>query len=130
MVVSVFKMFNVEEKIEELRAFLGRHGFLSLEGKHIAIATPVYDEGMRNIYMFDNPLYITQKNDADLLESFFLNNANPSKISVITTHCDASHVKEIDYLILLHEFTVAEEDNLVEELRLGGSEDFKVYRLY
>ena len=127
---SVFETFIVEDKIEELKTLLGKGDFSDLNEKKVAVAIPVYDESMRNIQLFDKDLYITQKNDLEKLRDFLLANTEISLVHPITHHCAISSVRGIDYLILLHEFTQSEEDNIIEELQANNGKEFKVYSLY
>jgi len=127
---SVFKTFKVEDKIEELKVLAGEEYLSVFKDKHVAIAVPVYDESIRNIELFDEKLFFTQQNDAMQLCCFLGKNIRPSAISIITTHRNMPTFKKPEYLILLHEFTEAEENNLLKELQVNGSEELKVYKLY
>jgi len=129
---SVFKTFKVEDKIEELKALLGEKGISIFKDKRVVIAVPVYDESMRNIELFDNELYITQKNDLEQFRHLFMQKTKVGMTNIIYQHYCVPTARSIgfDYLILLHEFTQSEEDNLIKELQTNNSRDFKVYKLY
>ena len=130
MASSVFATFKVDDKIEELKVLVGEKNFSVFEYKKVAIAVPVYDESMRNIQFFDHKLYISQQNDADQLRAFFIKSTETSVVYTVIKHDDIPHVRTIDYLILLHEFTQSEENNLIKALQDNGNEDFEVYKLY
>ena len=130
MATSFFKMFNVEDKIEELKASLSEGTFSDLTNKNVAVAVPVYDESMRNIKLFDSELYITQKNDSEQLQNFLLTHAKASTVSIVAWRYNVPETSNFDYLILLHEFTESEESSLVEELKSSGSKDLKICTLY
>ena len=134
MAESVFSEFIVENKIEELRASLQEYekDFSIFDEKKVAIAVPVYDESMRNIQLFDNKLYFTQLNDAKLFRDLFMEKSEVTGTVIISRHYDVPGAKNIncDFLILLHEFTGSEEDNLIRELQDNGNKDFGVYKLY
>jgi len=127
---SVFSTFNVEEKIKELKELFGEENIYDLSGKRLAIAVPIYDESMRNIRLFDHKLYLTQQNDLQKLCTFFRKETKLPVTWIITTPYHIPNVKNIDYLILLHEFMQSEEDNLIAELKENNHKQFKVYKLY
>jgi len=88
------------------------------------------DESMSNIRLFDNELYITQQNDLEQFRDLLMEKTEGTVVFTITQNRLTSHVSNIDYLILLHEFTQSEEDNLIKEIQTNSSKDFEVYKLY
>ena len=131
---SVFEIFKIEDKIEELKILLGKDGFSKFDNKYVTIAVPIYDESLRNINSSDHELFLTQQNDAHQLQQFLLNNTKAKGINLALVQGDVTNIAdkgcEIDHLILLHEFTQNEEDCTIQELMATCDKNLEVYKLY
>jgi len=131
--------FKIRDKIKILKAHLEEYDLSmeDLDGKHVIIAVPLYDESLRDIKKYDKELFEEQKKHAHSLKDFLLKNTKASVIDIALEATDVhkiiDKVNKVHYLLLLHEFVAIEEDYIITVARnysYDDSEDLEICILY
>ena len=113
----VFEGFN-EQINQEL---------LDLSGSYVVIMTPTIDKNMRFIPAYDEALFKAQKEDAHNLATYMVENIDVDAVTIPTDLCrmDGS----ANCVILLHEFTDFEKNNILAKLT-GSNVDLKCFEFH
>lgn len=123
-----FETFEIENKIQEFEKMLLTQK-IDFKSKDVVLVTPRLDNHRRMIYKEDGVLFDRQNRDAHMLANHMVYNLNANSVTLPIDCTRGRARKDMDYLILLHEFVDDEKNHILTKLT-QTNENLTYFEIY